>query len=114
MGWDCGVMSARCLHQLAEMQRGKGALHCAFGQASFIGQHAQAGFDRLPALASSAPGKKKINQECGRLLIVSDNIAHEHIQNVIIDRHGLMEARHARIVDAVPINGQHFSHRNDP
>jgi hypothetical protein len=28
------------------------------------------------------------------LLIVSDDIAHQHIQNVIIDRDGLMEARH--------------------
>jgi hypothetical protein len=47
------------------------------------------------------------------LLIVPDNIAHEHIQNVIIDRDGLMEARHARILGAIPINGQHFSHRNN-
>jgi hypothetical protein len=28
------------------------------------------------------------------LLIVSDDIAHQHIEDVIIDRHGLMEARH--------------------
>jgi hypothetical protein len=47
-------------------------------------------------------------------LIVSYNVAHEHIQNVIIDRHSLMEAWHACILDAIPINGQHFSQRNDP
>jgi hypothetical protein len=47
------------------------------------------------------------------LLIVSDDIAHQHIQNVIIDRDGLMEA-HNCILDAIPINGQHFLHRNDP
>ena len=87
-------MSVRRLYQLAEVQRRKRALHGAFGQAGFIGQHAQAGIDRLPALASGAPGKIKIDEKCRRLLIVSDDIAHQHIQNVIIDRDGLMEARH--------------------
>jgi len=107
-------MSARCLHQLAEMQRGKSALHGTFGQADFIGQHAQTGIDRSPALASGASRKIKIDQECRRLLIMSDDIAHQHIQNVIIDRHGLMEARHNCILHAIPIKGQHFSHRKDP
>ena len=89
-----GGMSARCLHQLAEMQRSEGALDCTFGQAGFICQHAQAGFDWSPTSASGAPGKIKIDEECRRLLIVSDDIAHQHIEDVIIDRHGSMEARH--------------------
>ena len=114
MGWHRGGMSARRLHQLAEMQRSEGALDCAFGQAGFIGQHAQTGVYRSPALANGAPGKIKIDEKCRRLLIVSDDIAHQHIQNVIIDRDGLMEARHNCILDAIPINGQHFLHRNDP
>ncbi len=107
-------MSARCLHQLAEMQRGKGALDRAFGKSGFIGQHAQTGTDRSPALASGAPGKIKIDEECRRLLIMSDDIAHQDIEDVIIDRHGLMEARHHCILHAIPINGQHFSHRKGP
>ena len=107
-------MSARCLHQLAEMQRGKGALDRAFGKSGFIGQHAQTGIDRSPALASGAPGKIKIDEECRRLLIMSDDIAHQDIEDVIIDRHGLMEARHHCILHAIPINGQHFSHRKGP
>ena len=98
MGRDRGGMSARCLHQLAEMQRGKSALHGTFGQADFIGQHAQTGIDRSPVLASGASGKIKIDQECRRLLIVSDDIAHEYVQDVIIDRHSLVEARHNRIL----------------
>ena len=114
MGRHRGPMSARCLHQLAEVQCGKGALHRTFGEAGFIGQHAQAGLDRSPALASGAPGKIKIDEECCRFLIVSDKIAHQDIQNVIIDRHRLMEARHNCILDAIPINGQRFSRRNDP
>ena len=98
MGRDRGGMSARCLHQLAEMQRGKSALHGTFGQADFFGQHAQTGIDRSPVLASGASGKIKIDQECRRLLIVSDDIAHEYVQDVIIDRHSLVEARHNRIL----------------
>ena len=98
MGRHRGGMSARCLHQLAEMQRSEGALDCTFGQAGFICQHAQAGFDWSPTSASGAAGKIKIDEECRRLLIVSDDIAHEHVQDVIIDRHGLVEARHNRIV----------------
>ena len=94
MGRDRGAISARCLHQLTEVQRGKGALHGAFGESGFIGEHAQAGLDRSPALASGAPGKIKIDEECCRFLIVSDNIAHQHVQDVIIDRHDLTKARH--------------------
>jgi len=94
MGRHCGGMSARGFHQLPEMQRSESALHGTFGQAGFFGQHAQTGVDRSPALASGAAGKIKIDQECRRLLIVSDDIAHQDIEDVIIDRHGLMEARH--------------------
>jgi len=108
MGRHRGGMSPRCLYQLAEMQGSEGALDCAFGQAGFIGQHTQAGFDRFPALASRTPGKIKIDEECRRLLIVSDDIAHQHIEDVIIDRHSLTEARHDCILHAIPINGQHF------
>ena len=114
MGWHGGGMSARCLHQLAEMQRSEGALDRTFGKSGFIGQHAQTGIDRSPALASGAPGKIKIDEECRRLLIMSDDIAHQDIEDVIIDRHGLMEARHHCILHAIPINGQHFSHRKGP
>ena len=114
MGRHRGGMSARRLHQLAEMQRSEGALDCAFGQAGFICQHAKAGFDWSPTSASGAAGKIKIDEECRRLLIVSDDIAHQDIEDVIIDRHNLMEARHNFILHAIPINGQHFSHRNDP
>jgi predicted enzyme related to lactoylglutathione lyase len=114
MGRDRGAMVARRFHQLADVQCRKAALHRAFGKSGFIGQHAQAGFDRSPALTSSAAGKKKIDEECRRFLIVSDNITHQHIKDVIIDRHGLMEARHNCILDAIPINGQHFSRRDGP
>ena len=85
MGRHRSPMSARRLYQLAEVQRRNRTLHCAFGKAGFIGQHAEAGFDRLPVLAGGAAGKVEINQEGRRLLLMPDDVAHEHVENVIID-----------------------------
>jgi len=96
MGRHRSPMSARRLYQLAEVQRRKRALHGALGKPGFIGQHAQAGFDRLPVLACSAAGEIKVNQEGSRLLIMSDDIEHEHVENVIIDWNGSVKARHPR------------------
>jgi len=96
MGRHRSPMSVRRLYQLAEVQRRKRALHGAFGQAGFIGQHAQTGFDRLPVLACSAASKIRVNQKGSRLLIMPDDIAHEHVENVIIDWNGSVEARHGR------------------
>ena len=109
-----GPVRARGFYQLPILQLHDGTLHGAFGQAGFIGQHAQAGFDRLPVLACSAAGKIKVNQKGSRLLIMPDDIAHEHVENVIIDWNGSVEARHHRVLPAIPIKGQHFLRRNAP
>ena len=50
----------------------------------------------------------KINQICGRLLIVADEVAHEDIENVIVHGHDFFEARHGVDLTAIPINGQRF------
>jgi hypothetical protein len=59
----------------------------------------------------------QINQIRGRLLIVTDQIAHQNVENVVVDGNGLFEARHngkrmkkdeVNSPDAIPINGQHF------
>ena len=65
-------------------------------------------------LAGGAAGKIKVNQEGGRLLIMPDDIAHEHIENVIVNRNGSVEARYPHILSAIPIKGQHFSRRIAP
>jgi hypothetical protein len=108
MGGYGGAMRARGFQQLAILQLCDRTLHCAFGKAGLIGQHAQAGFDRLPVLAGGAAGEIEVNQEGSRMLIVSDDIAHEHVKNVIIDWNGSVEARHDRVLPAIPIKGQHF------
>lgn len=110
MDGDGGAVRARGFYQLPILQLRDRTLHCAFGKAGFIGQRAQAGFDRLPVLAGGLAGKIEINQKGRWLLIVSYDIAHEHVENVIIDWNGSVEARHDRVLPAIPIKGQHFSH----
>lgn|GEM_PF-3178784 len=114
MGRHGGAMIARCLYELAELQRHECGLHRTFGKPGFIGQHAQTRSDRVPSLTGSAAGKIQVNKKGRGLLIVSDDIAHEHVENVIIDRHGLAKARHGRIVAAIPIIGQDFSRQREP
>jgi len=45
-------------------------------------------------LANGAAIEIQIDEKRGGLLIVADDIAHENIQNVVIDWHGLFEAWH--------------------
>ena len=40
--------------------------------------------------------KMKINQVCGRLLIVTDNVTHQHINDVIINGNSFLETRHSK------------------
>jgi hypothetical protein len=92
-----GPVRVRCFYQLTRLQLKHRALHRALRKAGFIGQHAQARCDRLPVLAGGAAGKIEVNQEGSRLLVMSDDIAHEHVENIIIDRNGSVEARHHRL-----------------
>ena len=108
MGGHGGPMRPRGFYQLPILQSGDSALHRAFGQTGFIGQHPQAGFDRSPMLAGGASRKIKINEEGGRLLIVPDDIAHEHVENIIVDWNSSVKARHPRTLSAIPINGHRF------
>jgi hypothetical protein len=94
MGGYGGAMRARGFHQLAILQLRDCALHRAFGKTGFVSEHTQAGLDRTPALPGGTAGKIKVNEEGGRLLIVSDNVTHEDIENVIVDRDGLVKTRH--------------------
>jgi hypothetical protein len=69
-------------------------LDSAFGESSFIGKRAQACFHGLPTLACGAPIKKQIDEEGRWLLIVSDDIAHENVQDVVVDWHSLFKTGH--------------------
>jgi hypothetical protein len=41
-------------------------------------------------------------------MIMSDEVAHEDIDDVIVNRDGATEARHRARIQTIPINGQRF------
>ena len=60
-------------------------------------------------LSRGATKQEQVNQKRGRLLIVRDEVAHQHVEHVIVHRHGLAKARHDGSLIAIPIIGQDFS-----
>jgi hypothetical protein len=83
--------------QFPSAQRCEGDLNGTFGKASRVGERSYTGDDRLPFLSRGLSVKKEINQIRRRLLIVPDQIAHQDVENVIVDGNGLFEARHREV-----------------
>ena len=65
----------------------------AFGESGCVGDRAHTGADVKPPVSCGLAVKMQINQVGGRLLIVPDQIAHEHIQDVIVDGNSTFETR---------------------
>lgn len=80
--------------QFAAAKGCDGDLDCAFGKASRVGKRSQTGGHRLPFLSRGLAVKIKVNQISGWPLVVTDQIAHQDVENVVVDAHGLFEARH--------------------
>ena len=70
-------------------------VHGAFGESSSVCDHAQTGADASPFVSRRFAVKMQVNQVSGWLLIVADQIAHQHIEHVIVDRNGLFETWHS-------------------
>src|SRR5262249_37046525 len=84
-------------------------LNGAFRKAGVLGNRAQAGADRFPVLFFRFPVKIKENKERGRLMIMPDQVRHQDVNDVIVDRDGATKAWHDQKIAPIPINGQHFS-----
>src|SRR5439155_8846239 len=67
----------------------------AFGKARCVGKRSYARDESFPILPRGLAIKIQINQISGWLLIVPDYIAHQDIENVIVEWKGLAEARHS-------------------
>jgi len=65
----------------------------AFGESGCVGDRAYAGADIAPFVSCSLSIKVEVNHKRGRPLIVPDQIAHEHIQDVIVDGNSTFETR---------------------
>lgn len=89
-----GGMLARGTDELTRPQSFERDLHRALGKTGAFRDHPQAGGDRLPSLALRRAVKMEINQESRRLVIVADKVAHQDIEDIIVDRDGCAETWH--------------------
>ena len=81
-------------NQLAATQAFKRKLNGAFGEAGSVGESPQTHRERFPFLPHGLAIKININQIGGWMLIVADQIAHQHIDHVIVDGNGSFETGH--------------------
>jgi len=95
MPWGRGHVFAVAHDQLASTQTLQRRLDGALGKAGPIRERAQTCSDWFPSSARGLAVKVKINQISGGLLIVPNKVAHQNIENVVIDGNGLFEAGHS-------------------
>ncbi len=81
--------------QFAVAQGCERTLDGALGKAGRVGKHAQTCRDGLPFLPHGLAVKIQINQISGWLLIVPDQIPHQDVDDVIVNRDCFAKARHA-------------------
>jgi len=72
----------------------KGSVNGAFGKSSCVSDCADTGTDVAPSVSRSLAVEVQVNHKRSRLLIVSNQIAHQNIQNVIVDGNVLSKTRH--------------------
>ena len=68
----------------------------AFRQSSSISDRSNARWNTFPAAPNSLAVEMQINQIGGGLLIVSDQVAHQHVKNVVVNGNGFFKARHSK------------------
>jgi hypothetical protein len=69
-------------------------LNGAFGKPSRFRKSPETCSDWLPPIARRLTIKIEVNEISRRLLIVTDQIAHQDIEDVIVDWDGLFKTRH--------------------
>ena len=88
----------------------------AFGESCSVRNRSHAGANMTPFISCGLPVKVQVNHKRGGLLIVPDQITHQDIEHVIVDRNGAFETRISRWqvtseesrLSAIPLNGQRF------
>jgi hypothetical protein len=82
------------LDQLATTQKLERGLDCAFRKAGLFRERAQAGGDRFPFRPHGLSEEMEIDEIRRRLAIVPDNVAHQDVEDVIVDGNRFAESRH--------------------
>lgn len=88
-----GVISL-ALDELAPAQAFQGSLDSAFGKAGRFRQHAQAGRNRFPFSPRGLSQQIKVNKIRGRLTIVANQIPHQDIKHIIVNRDRFVKPSH--------------------
>lgn len=101
-----GVFALR-LDQFPSTQTFERSLNGAFRKPRRLSERAKTRQDRFPFVARGLAVKMQINKIRGRVLIVADDVAHQDIEDIIIDWNRFFEARHA-----ILLNGQRFLVQN--
>jgi hypothetical protein len=89
-----GGMFADGYNQLATAQSLQSSLDSTLRETGHFGERAQTRRNRLPSASCSLSVKTKINQKRGGLAIVSNEVPHKNIDDVIVDGDFFPEARH--------------------
>ena len=63
----------------------------AFGESGCVGDRAHTGAGMAPFVSCGLAVKMQVNHKRGGLLIVPDQITHQHIQNVNVDGNAVFE-----------------------
>ena len=71
-------------------------MHAAFREASCVGDCAHTGADGAPFISPGLAVQVQVNEKCGGLLVVPDQIPHQHVEHVIVDGNGLLKAGHGK------------------
>lgn len=80
--------------QLAAAQAFERKLNGTFGKAGSVGKSPQTHRERFPFLPHGLAIKININQIGGWMLVVTNQIVHQHIDHVIVDRNGSFQTGH--------------------
>ena len=66
-------------------------MHGAFRESACVGNCAHTGANVTPFISCGLAVKMQVNHKRGGLLIVPDQITHQHIQNVNVDGNAVFE-----------------------
>jgi len=91
----CRVIALAC-DQFATPQQFERRLDGALRQTGFFRERTQTGRDRLPFGTRGLSVEIDIDQIRGRLAIVADDVAHQNVHDVIVNRDGFAKARHGK------------------
>ncbi len=82
------------LDQLAATQQFERSLDRTLREARLIRKHSQARGDRAPSPPRPSSIERQVNEVGRGLAIVTDNVTHQDVQDIIVDRNCLTKSRH--------------------